>query len=368
MISYPRQEKVKPYKDELPNNERILSFAKSSKKVRLQEKVNISPEQKIAALQSDNIIGESDGMKRALKLAKIVANSYDTTALLEGETGTGKEVIAKVVHYHSARRMRPFIKINCGAISKDLVESELFGYGKGAFTGSLPKGQRGKCEIADGGTLFLDEISELELVAQVKLLRFLEDREFYPVGDTKIKKVDIRVVAATNTPLEQSVREGRFRKDLYYRLNVARIVLPPLRERKEDIIPLVHFFMRKFNKKFNKKFDHIAPEAEKIILNYPWDGNVREIKNTIERIILMEEGQSIKPHHFSFLCTDQPEKTKQNVKEITMPPDGVDLNEINKQLVLKALKKSHGNKAEAARLLNISRPTLVYRIRKYQIV
>lgn len=208
----------------------------------------------LAEFDLENIIGNSAGMKQALQLAEKIAGSYDTTALIEGETGTGKEVIAKVIHYRSARSRKPFISINCGAISKDLVESELFGYEKGAFTGSLPQGKKGKCEIADQGTLFLDEISELALPAQVKLLRFLEEREFYPVGATEKKKVDVRIIAATNKPLERCMKDGGFREDLYYRLNVAKIVLPPLRERQADIVPFVDFFLKKFNEKFGKNF------------------------------------------------------------------------------------------------------------------
>jgi len=314
----------------------------------------------------ENIVAQSDGMKQALKLADTIAHSYDTTALLEGETGTGKEVIAKAIHYQSARSRKPFIAINCGAISKDLMESELFGYEKGSFTGSLPQGKKGKCEMAESGTLFLDEISELALSAQVKLLRFLEEREFYPVGGTEKKKVDVRIITATNKPLEQCIKEGTFRKDLYYRLNVAKIVLPPLRERKMDIMPLVHFFLRKFNERFGKNFHDISPEADEFLLNYSWEGNVREIKNTIERVVLMEKGERIEINHLSFLKNSKSLQILVSDAEPQLTSRGVDLGEMNKTLVLKALEISGGNKTEAAKLLGISRPTLVYRINKYR--
>lgn len=312
-----------------------------------------------------NIIGNSAGMKQALKLAEKIADSYDTTALIEGETGTGKEVIAKVIHYRSARARKPFISINCGAISKDLVESELFGYERGAFTGSHPQGKKGQCEMAESGTLFLDEIGELAPSAQVKLLRFLEEREFYPIGGTEKKKVDVRIIAATNKSLERCMNEGTFREDLYYRLNVAKINLPPVRERKDDILPLVHFFLDGFNEKFGKNFHGITPEARNFLLSYPWRGNVREIKNAIERITLMEDGEYIDMEHLSFLNASKSEL------QLPIHPDqfalqGIDLGRINKDLIFKALEMSNGNKTKAAKLLGISRPTLVYRINKFR--
>ena len=338
---------------------------KALENVQLKQEVKELRKQ-LVEFNIENIIGQSEGMKQALKLADTIARSYDTTAILEGETGTGKEVIAKVIHYRSARSRKPFISINCGAISKDLMESELFGYEKGAFTGALPGGQKGKCEMADSGTLFLDEISELALSAQVKLLRFLEEREFYSVGGTEKKKVDVRIIVATNKPLERCMKEGTFRDDLYYRLNVARIVLPPLRERKADIMPLVHFFLKKFNESFGKNFHVPSPEAEEFLLNYSWDGNVREIKNTIERIVLMEEGERIEIGHLSFLKNSKSRQLPALGSEPELTSKGVDLAEMNKSLIFKALEMSGGNKTEAAKLLGMSRATLIYRINKYR--
>lgn len=314
-----------------------------------------------------NIIGESEAFKKVLEFADKVAKGYDTTVLLEGESGVGKEVIARFIHHRSNRFDKPFVGINCGAISKDLLESELFGYAKGAFTGGLQEGKKGKIEMADSGTLLLDEISELQTSAQVKLLRFLEEREFYPVGGTEKKKVDVRVIAATNKSLELQAKAGAFREDLYYRLNVAKIVIPSLQERKADIIPLTLFFMNKFNEKFNKSFRGIAPAAEQILVQYPWKGNIRELKNTVERVILMEEGDNIEPDHLAFLTFPYHTSQRQEDLSIKIPPEGLNLDELTRQLIIQALELSGSNRTRAAQLLGISRPTLTYRIEKHGI-
>jgi DNA-binding NtrC family response regulator len=320
-----------------------------------------------AEFRMDSVIGESRGMKDALEQVGKVARSYDTTVLIEGETGTGKEVIARAIHYQSIRVGKPFISINCGAISRDLVESELFGYEKGTFTGGLHDGKKGKIELADEGSLFLDEISELIPSAQVKLLRFLENKEFYPVGGTEKKKVDVRVIAATNKSLEKAVAKGTFREDLYYRMNIVRIYLPPLRERKEDIIPLVLFYMDMFNQQCGKNFQDLSKGAEKRLLNHRWAGNVRELRNTIERIMIMEDDSGINARHLSFLNDSGMVLSPFNIPDIAIPSSGLDLEQLNKTLIIKALKQSSGNKTEAARLLGMSRPTIIYRIKKFGI-
>jgi two-component system response regulator AtoC len=316
-----------------------------------------------------NIIGDSPAIKRAIDFANKVARSYDTTVLIEGETGVGKEVIARTIQSLSARFDKPFVVINCGAISKDLVESELFGYEKGTFTGGLTEGKKGKLEMADGGTLLLDEISELLPASQVKLLRFLEEKEFFPVGGTQKKKVDIRIIAATNKSLEAECAAGRFREDLYYRLNVAKITIPPLRERQVDILPLSLFFMAGFNEKFGKNFRSISRDARQMLLDYPWRGNVRELRNAIERVILMEEGEEIQPAHLTFLVLAQPESalTAAAGPALKLPPAGVNLDELIKGLIIQALEVSSGNRTRAAKLLGLSRPTLIYRLEKYGI-
>ncbi len=314
-----------------------------------------------------NIIGKSETFKKVLEFANKVAQGYDTTVLIEGESGVGKEVITRFIHHRSSRFDKPFVGINCGAISKDLLESELFGYEKGAFTGGLQEGKKGKIEMADSGTLLLDEISELRPSAQVKLLRFLEEREFYPVGGTDKKKVDVRVVAATNKRLDLQVKAGAFREDLYYRLNVAKIVIPSLQERKADIIPLTLYFMNKFNEKFNKSFRGISSEAEKILVQYPWKGNIRELKNTVERVILMEEGDNIEPDHLAFLAFPYHASQRQEDLSIKIPPEGLNLDDLTKRLIIQALELSGANRTRAAQLLGISRPTLTYRIEKHGI-
>jgi len=252
-----------------------------------------------------NIVGESECMKKIIDLTHRIAGTQNTTVLIEGETGTGKELIAKMIHDGSDRSDKPYITINCGAISKDLVESELFGYEKGAFTGGVQEGKKGKCELADGGTLLLDEVSELSPCAQVKLLRFLEEREFYPVGGTVQKKVDVRIIAATNKNLEKEVSAGHFRKDLYYRLNVAKIVLPPLRDRQRDVLAIALFFINQFNEKYGRSYKGISKEAQKAMLNFSWPGNVRELRNIIERVVLMEEDTEIRVSHLAFLVNNQ---------------------------------------------------------------
>jgi DNA-binding NtrC family response regulator len=316
-----------------------------------------------------NIIGESLAIKQAIEFADKVAKSYDTTVLIEGETGVGKEVIARTIQNRSARFNKPFVVINCGAISKDLMESELFGYERGTFTGGLQEGKKGKLEMADGGTLLLDEIAELLPASQVKLLRFLEEKEFFPVGGTQKKKVDIRIIAATNKSLEAECQAGRFREDLYYRLNVAAITIPPLRERQVDIIPLSLFFMNSFNEKFGKNFRGISKAARHMLVDYPWRGNVRELRNAIERVILMEEGEEIQPAHLTFLVLAQPENGLQTAAApgLKLPPAGVNLDALTKGLIIQALEMSHGNRTRAARLLGLSRPTLIYRLEKYGI-
>lgn len=325
--------------------------------------------QKAKEFDMNNIIGQSAGMRIAMSMADTISKSADTTVLLEGETGTGKEVIAKAIHYGGDRFEKSFVSINCGAISKDLVESELFGYEKGTFTGGLQTGKKGKCEMADGGTLFLDEVSELALSAQVKLLRFLEEKEFYRVGGTEKIKVNVRVIAATNQSLEEGIRRKTFREDLYYRLNVAKIFLPPLRERKEDIMPLVRLFMDQFNEKFQKAFSGVTEDATHILLNHYWGGNVRELRNTIERIVLMENEKLISTEHLRFLASYRDLITPHQAD--TDPAadhggiqGGVHLTEQNRNLIANALDKAGGNKARAAKSLGISRSQLLYRLKK----
>jgi DNA-binding NtrC family response regulator len=344
-----------------------IIIEKALENLKLKKEVEELRKHYMKELNVGNIIGESEGIRQAVRLADKVARGYDTTVLIEGETGVGKEIIARNIHYRGSRFNKPFVDINCGAISKDLLESELFGYEKGSFTGGLQEGKKGKIETADGGTLLLDEVGEMLPSAQVKLLRFLEEKEFYPVGGIHKRKVDVRVIAATNKSLELQARAGEFREDLYYRLNVARIFVPPLRERKADIIPLARSFMSRFNEKFGKSFSSISEEARKILTDHPWRGNVRELKNCIERVILMEDDKLIQPSHLGFLAVHSPDPAAGDPCGMKIPASGINLDDLVKQLIQQALELSGGNKTRAAKLLGISRPTLIYRIEKHGI-
>ncbi len=336
---------------------------KGLERIRLKKEVEWLRSQYQDRFRTWEIIGVSPKMKEILGLAQKVAQGSETTILIEGETGTGKELLAEYIHFLSPRSSFPFIPINCGAIPKDLFESELFGYEKGAFTGALEKGKIGKVEAAEKGTLFLDEVGELSPAAQVKVLRVLEGKEYFRVGGIEKRKADVRIIAATNKDLEAEVKKGNFRDDLYFRLNVIKLTIPPLRERKEDIVPLFKFYMNSFNEQFKKNFIHLSPEAERILLSYPWPGNVRELRNTVERIILIEKGDTIEPKHLSFL---KEREVKIETKPI-IPPQGIVLEEVEKSYILEALRMKKGNKMQAAKLLGISRSALLYRMEKYKI-
>jgi two-component system response regulator AtoC len=312
------------------------------------------------------IIAVSKEMKDALDLAGKVAKGTDTTVLIEGETGTGKELLAEYIHYLSPRSTSPFIPINCGAIPKDLFESELFGYEKGAFTGASEKGKIGKVEAAEKGTLFFDEVVDLTPAAQVKVLRVLEEKEYFKVGGVEKKTADVRIIAATNRDLEGEVEKGNFRADLYFRLNVVKLSIPSLRVRKEDILPLFRFFIERFNEQFNKRFSRIDADAEEQLLAYPWPGNVREIRNTAERIILLEKGDTILGTYLSRLHQKQGDREERG-RQPALSSQGIILDEVEKNCILEALKIKKGNKVQAARILGITRSALLYRMEKHGI-
>ena len=314
------------------------------------------------------IIAESNAFKRVIRVAEKIAKSKTTTVLIEGESGTGKEHIAQMIHYDGNRADGPFIAINCGAIPKDLVESELFGNEKGAFTGAT-QSRIGKFEAADGGTLFLDEVAELDPANQIKLRRVLEQRSFYRLGGNKSISVDIRIVTATNRNLREATEQGDFREDLFYRLNVAPIYIPPLRERPEEILPLIHRFLREFSAGSRNPMNKIEPEAEHRMLTYPWKGNVRELRNAVERIVLLEEDDTLRLEHLSFLGPSTPnlsgETGQRGDTPFQLPPEGVVLDDLNKDLIQQALSLTGGNQVRAAKLLGLTRGTLRYRLDKY---
>jgi two-component system, NtrC family, response regulator AtoC len=354
---------VKPF--ELEQIEALVE--KGIERIRLRKEVEWLRAQYRERFRSGGIIAASRKMKEVLELAQKLAQGSDTTVLIEGETGTGKELLAEYIHFLSPRSTFPFIPINCGAVPKDLFESELFGYEKGAFTGALEKGKIGKVEAAQRGTLFLDEVGELPPPAQVKILRVLEEKEYFRVGGVEKKKADVRVIAATNKDLESEVKKGTFRDDLYFRLNVVRLQIPSLRNRKEDIVPLFRFFVDRFNEQFKKGFIQISPEAQALILDYPWAGNVRELRNAVERIVLLEKGDTILDSHLSFLT--EKGKNRQGPVEFRplIPAQGIVLDEVMKSYIIEALRMKKGNKFQAAKTLGISRSALLYRMGKYGI-
>lgn len=353
---------IKPF--ELDQIEALVK--RGLERVRLKKEVEWLRAQYQERFRSGGIVGVSQKMKEVLGLAEKTAKSSETTVLIEGETGTGKELLAEYIHFLSPRSSFPFIPINCGAIPKDLFESELFGYEKGAFTGALDKGKMGKVEAAEKGTLFLDEVGELSPSAQVKVLRVLEEKEYFRVGSVEKKKADVRIIAATNKDLESEVKKGNFRDDLYFRLNVVKLPIPPLRERKEDILPLFRFFIDRFNEQFKKGFTYLAKDAEGRILSYPWFGNIRELRNAVERIILLEKGDTILGKHLSFLSEKEEPLEKISLAP-RIPPHGIVLEDVEKAYILEALKMKKGNKIQAAKMLGISRSALIYRMEKYGI-
>jgi two-component system response regulator AtoC len=354
---------VKPF--ELDQVEDLIK--KGLERVRLKKEVEWLRAQYQEKFRSGGIIGVSRKTKEVLGLAEKVAPGSETTVLIEGETGTGKELLAEYIHFLSPRSSFPFIPINCGAIPKDLFESELFGYERGAFTGALEKGKMGKVEAAEKGTLFLDEVGELPPTAQVKVLRVLDEKEYFKVGGVEKKRADVRIIAATNRDLESEVKKENFRDDLYFRLNVVKLHIPPLRERKEDILPLFRFFLDRFNEQFKKSFVQVSSEAEEHIVSYPWLGNIRELRNTAERIVLLEKGDTILGKHLSFLTgKGEPLETAGRFQPF-IPPQGIVLDKVEKEYILEALRIKKGNKSEAAKLLGISRSALIYRMQKYGI-
>jgi two-component system response regulator AtoC len=305
-----------------------------------------------------SIIGDSTAMKTAKALMARVAASPASTVLLTGETGTGKDLAAKAIHYNSGRVGRQFVNITCSALPEQLLESELFGHERGAFTDARQQ-KRGLFETADGGTLFLDEIGEMTLALQSKLLRFLEEKAFKRVGGLTDVRVDVRVIAASNRDLEEEVKTGKFREDLFYRLQVMPIMLPPLRARYGDVPLLAAFFVDRFNTEFKKKIRGLSPAATQMLEQYGWPGNVRELRNAIERAMLLADGDRLEASDLTTLTrTVSPVQFK-------LPAEGVNIEEVERQLLVQALERSKGNQTQAAQLLGINRDQVRYRIEKF---
>ena len=353
----------KPFK----SDEVTLTLKKAEERERLKKENNFLRE-RIRNIQADNrfdrMVGQSKAMQAVFELAKKVAR-HNTTVLITGESGTGKELIARGIHFYSERADGRLIPVNCGGIPENLLESEMFGYKKGAFTGA-DRDKAGLFEAAEGGTLFLDEIGELPLSLQVKLLRVLQESEVRPVGDPKTHKVDVRVITATAKNLEAEMRKGTFREDLFYRLNVMQIHLPPLRERTEDIPPLCQLFIERFNGELKKNIASISPGAMSHLMKHPWPGNVRELENVIQRAVVLAEQDALLPEHLPGSVVTGLENG-----HLDTLFEGFSLKEaqrsLEKKLIVKALTETGGNRTRAARLLEISHPSLLSKIKTYGI-
>jgi DNA-binding NtrC family response regulator len=329
----------------------------------------------------DFVRGTSPAIQRVYQVAEQLASSDTTSVLIEGESGTGKQLVASIIHEKSTRKEKPFLEINCAAIPKDLLESELFGHEKGAFTDARQQKQ-GLLELASGGTLFLDEVGEMSLPLQVKLLKVLETMTCRRVGGTKDVRVSVRIISATNQHLDQMVKEGAFREDLYYRLKVVPIHMPSLRERREDIIPLASHFLRTFSRSFHKNFERLSPDAERMLLAYPWPGNIRELKNVFERTVLLEEGPVVEPAHLERAFAPRKrnedehgnqviERLEQALMSPVIPEGGIPFENIvegvERALILKASEATGWNQSRTAQLLNLKRDKLRYRMKIYSI-
>ena len=337
---------------------------------RLRKEVTLIRKERAQQFSFDQIVGNSPAMREMLGLARKVAESEVSSVLLQGESGTGKDLVAKAIHYHSSRADNPFVAINCAALPGTLIESELFGYEKGAFTDAKAR-KEGLFEQAESGTLFLDEIGELELSLQAKLLRVLEEGSFRRVGGLKDLPLDVRVIAASNRDLKTESEEGRFRADLFYRLSVIQIDIPPLRDRGEDIRALAEHYIASFRGRLRTQVDEISLEALSAFASYQWPGNVRELRNVIERAVILEDGNKITLKYLPRALTGENRSTFDNRSEVStdavhLPASGLALDEVEMSLVRQALQRSGGNQTKAAELLHISRDQLRYRMKKLE--
>ena len=317
------------------------------------------------------IIGTSEAIKSIFRFVRQVANSPKTTVLIRGETGTGKELVARAIHSNSERSKNPFIEVNCSAFQETLLEAELFGHEAGAYTDAKER-KKGLVELSHEGSFFLDEIGDMSLGLQSKVLKVIEEQVFRRVGGTKLITVDTRIISATSRNLEELVSEDKFRQDLYYRLNVAMVELPPLRDRDEDIILLAEHFVGVYNAEFKRNIRGLLPEVKSMMMRYSWPGNVRELKNVIERAVLFEEGEYISTESIKIIESSQSSQTSETVAQATaqlsdIQEEGISLDEIERSLIQKALESANGNQTRAAQMLGISREKIKYRMKKHNL-
>ena len=360
-----------------------IGIANGVPRKRMRAQANTIPGRVQARPGNHEVIAESRKMQEVMAFVQKVAASEASTILIQGESGTGKDLIAKWIHYESSRQEKQFVAVNCSAIPETLMEAELFGHERGAFTDAKAM-KKGLFEVADGGTLFLDEIGELSPLLQAKLLRVLEDQVIRRVGGVRDMQVDVRVIAASNRDLERAVREGTFRQDLYYRLAIISIFLPPLRERREDTLPMVEFFVERYNKKFRKNIRGITEETRRLLMNHNWPGNVRELKNAIERAMILEEEEFLSPTYMPFAVGKgqvgvtafehvsgtpmdgaQALDNGRSLPPLIIPEGGTSLEEVERAFVELAMRQSNNNQTQAAKLLDISRDALRYKLKKF---
>ncbi len=349
-------------------DEITLTIKKALETKSLREEVRILKEQQKSSLKAYNIIGKSAAIQGVLDMIRKIAQSDATTVLIQGESGTGKELVARAVHMGSSRADKPFMAINCAALPENLLESELLGHEKGAFTDAKVQ-KKGLLELADGGSVFLDEVGDMAYSMQAKLLRVLEDRTFKRVGGSKDISVDVRIISATNQDVKRLMDEGRFRKDLYYRLQVVPIFLPPLRERKEDILPLAKHFIETFNTEFHKNVKEISEKAREFLVQYEWPGNVRELKNVIERAMILESEDILLLEHLPIeLVSSSIPAPKVDSAGLSIPTDGMSLERVEEELVKQALSVAGGNQSKAADLLGVQRDAFRRRMKKFGLL
>jgi DNA-binding NtrC family response regulator len=349
-------------------DELVLTIEKALETLRLRTVLQRTEQNQRSEFGIDNLIGQAPASAELRRLVVKIAKSVASSVLITGESGTGKGLVARAIHYEGPGADQPFMNITCTALPETLLETELFGHEKGAFTDAR-LAKKGLFELADGGTVFLDEIGDLPLSLQSKLLRFLEDKTFRRLGGTKDTRVDVRIIAATNKNLQAAAKAGTFRLDLYYRLNVVPVEVPPLRERKEDVAELVKHFLRKYAVDFGKRIDGFEPETIKRLEAYPWPGNIRELRNVIERAVLLAETETLSdldlpPEIRSF---GEASTAKPNQHYFTLPAAGVDIEAVEHDLLLQALERARGNKTRAGKLLNLKRDAIRYWMKKFHI-
>jgi len=348
-------------------DEITLIIKKALETVSLRLEVRMLKDQQKKRFRTDNIIGKSRAIQLVLDMIQKIAQSDASTVLIQGESGTGKELVARAIHTNSARSDKPFMAINCAALPETLLESELLGHEKGAFTDAKAQ-KKGLFELADNGSVFLDEVGDMAYSMQAKLLRILEDKTFKRVGGVKDISVDVRVISATNQDLKDLMGDGKFRKDLYYRLQVVPIYLPPLRERKEDILPLAKHFIDLFNEEFNKSVKEISEKAREFLIRYDWPGNVRELKNVIERAMILESEDILLYEHLPIELVSGKMPAFSTYTGLNIPKEGISLEKVEEDLVKQALAIAAGNQSKAADLLGMQRDAFRRRMKKYGVL